>query len=102
MTLHEIFEEVFMNAEERELFLCTENARDNIKDVLQNNDDSFSKNYSLPDFQSVLQRVKLQYQANKSKSKQQLAVESYCIEMGMTDNDTKKLKHLVESKNNRI
>ena len=100
MNLKEIFEEVFMESEDRELILCTESARDNIKMILQNNEDSFSQTYELPDFKSVFQRVKLQYQANKNKSKQQLAVESYCIEMGMTVSDTRKMKRLVESLEN--
>lgn len=97
MTINELFDEVFMNNEEKELVLCTESARDNIKKILDKNKKDFSKIYSMPSFDSVYQRLKTDFQANKNKSKQQLAVESYCAEMGMTDIDKKKMIRLVES-----
>ena len=95
MTIDDLFED--MEQEEIELVLCTESARDNIKKVLDRSPNFFSKKYSMPNFNSVYQRLRTNFQANKNKSKQQLAVESYCIEMEMNDSDKRKMIRLVES-----
>ncbi|EPF25735.1 hypothetical protein HMPREF1221_01726 [Treponema socranskii subsp. paredis ATCC 35535] len=97
MAVKEIIEDSSMENEERELVLCTESARDNIKKVLDKYRQEFSQNYSMPSFNSVYQRFRTDFQANKNKSTQQLAVESYCVEMGMTDTDKIKMIRLVES-----
>lgn len=95
MTNDDLFED--MEQEERELVLCTESARDNIKKVLDRSQNSFSKKYSMPSFDSVYRRLTTNFQANKNKSKQQLAVESCCIEMKMNDSDKRKMIRLVEA-----
>ena len=92
MTFDEV-EEVYT---ERQLMLSLEDARDNIKKVLTDNPTQFSRSYKVPDTKSVYNKALLKHQTDKSKSLRCVSVESYCLAMGMEDNDQHELILLLE------
>lgn len=87
---------------EGQLELSLESARDNIKKILADKPDRFSKPYKVPDTKAIYNKALLKHQADKSKSLQSVSVESYCMAMGMEADDQHELMHLLEQCNGDI
>ena len=75
----------FMNEEfDEKLFLALESARDNLKNLILNNDSQFAvKADNLMPAKDLIKAAKKKHEANKSLSLQTIALESYTDELGL-------------------